>query len=176
LEVTNQKGKCIYVEMPLTHGPVRKAFACGEREAGGAQQGEGDTGNSMGCSPWSRRQHHGRVTAVASAHRKGEGGREGARERGKRCSDVRGWCSPFIGARGSTREGWLGGNGGVNVFNAIEDGEVNGRVKEAVLMAGRVNAQGRHSRLGAGRRGVVGRGRIHQRRSRGRPAQGGRWS
>jgi hypothetical protein len=29
-----------------------------------------------------------------------------------------------------------GGNGGVNVFNAIEDGEVKWRVKEGVLMAG----------------------------------------
>jgi hypothetical protein len=29
-----------------------------------------------------------------------------------------------------------GGNGGINVFNAIEDGEVKGRVKEGVWMAG----------------------------------------
>jgi hypothetical protein len=50
-----------------------------------------------------------------------------------------------------------GGNSGINVFNAIEDGEVKGRVKEGVLMAGRVKAQGSHSRHGAGRRGVVGR-------------------
>jgi hypothetical protein len=28
----------------------------------------------------------------------------------------------------------------LNVFNAIEDGEVKGRVKEGVLMAGRVKA------------------------------------
>jgi hypothetical protein len=38
----------------------------------------------------------------------------------------------------------------LNVFNAIEDGEVKGRVKEGVLMAGRVKAQGSHSRRGAG--------------------------
>jgi hypothetical protein len=28
------------------------------------------------------------------------------------------------------------GNGGINVFKAIEDGEVKGRVKEGVMMAG----------------------------------------
>jgi hypothetical protein len=44
----------------------------------------------------------------------------------------------FYRGRGSTGEGWSGGNGGVNVFNAIEDSEVKGRVKERVLMAGRV--------------------------------------
>jgi hypothetical protein len=38
----------------------------------------------------------------------------------------------------------------LNVFNAIEDGEVKGRVKEGVLMAGRVKARGSHSRRGAG--------------------------
>jgi hypothetical protein len=87
LEGMNQKEKCISVEMPSTHkpdGPVRKASACGEREAGGAQQGEGATGNSMGYSPGCGRQRCGRVTVVASAHRKGEGGREGARERGEK--------------------------------------------------------------------------------------------
>jgi hypothetical protein len=47
----------------------------------------------------------------------------------------------FYRGRGSGGEGWLGGhNGGVNVFNSIEDGEVKGRVKEGVLMAGRVKA------------------------------------
>jgi hypothetical protein len=42
--------------------------------------------------------------------------------------------------RGSTVEGWPGGNSGVNVFNAIEDGEVKGRVKEGVLMVWQVKA------------------------------------
>jgi hypothetical protein len=89
--------------------------------------------------------------------------KEGARglgREGKRWCEVRGWCSPFIGAGGSTGEGWPGGNGGVNVFNAMEDGEVKGRVKgrvkegvkEGYLIAGRVKARGSHSRreLGGG--------------------------
>jgi hypothetical protein len=64
----------------------------------------------------------------------------------------------FYRDRGSAEEGWPGGgNSGINVFNAIQDGEVKGRVKEGVLMAGRVKAQGSHSRRGAGRREVVGR-------------------
>jgi hypothetical protein len=36
----------------------------------------------------------------------------------------------FYRCQGHAGEGWPGGNGGVNVFNAIEDGEVKGRVKE----------------------------------------------
>jgi hypothetical protein len=74
--------------------------------------------------------------------------------------------------RGHAGEGWPGGNRGVNVFNAIEDGEV----KEGVLMAGRVKARGSHSRRRAGWHGVVGRDGIRWRRSRGRPARGGRRS
>jgi hypothetical protein len=58
----------------------------------------------------------------------------------------------------------------LNVFNAIEDGEVKGRVKEGVLMAGRVEARGSHSRRGAGRCGEVGCGGIQRWRSRGWPA------
>jgi hypothetical protein len=42
----------------------------------------------------------------------------------------------FYRGWGSAGEGWLGGNGGVNVFKAIEDDEVKGRVKEGVMMAG----------------------------------------
>jgi hypothetical protein len=55
----------------------------------------------------------------------------------------------------------------LNVFNAIEDDEVKGRVKEGVLMAGRVKARGSHSWHGAGRRGVAGRGENQGRHSRG---------
>jgi hypothetical protein len=68
-------------------------------------------------------------------------GTKGLGREGKRCGEVRGWCSTFIGAGGAVgRGGWGGHNGGVNVFNSIEDGEVKGRVKEGVLMAGRVKA------------------------------------
>jgi hypothetical protein len=74
--------------------------------------------------------------------------------------------------RGRTREGLPGGggNGGVNVFNVIEDGEVKGRVKEGVLMAGRVKARGSDSRSGAGRRRLAGRCGIRRRHSRGQSA------
>jgi hypothetical protein len=66
-----------------------------------------------------------------------EGAKELGRE-GKRCGEVRGWCSPFIGSGGALGRGGRGGTGGVNVFNAIEDGEHKGRVMEGVLMAGQV--------------------------------------
>jgi hypothetical protein len=64
-------------------------------------------------------------------------GAKGLRREGKICGEVRGWCSPFIWVRGAPGRGCRrGGNDGVNVFNAIEDGEVKWRVKEGVLMAG----------------------------------------
>jgi hypothetical protein len=65
--------------------------------------------------------------------------RRGSGERGK--GVVRsGGGARLYRDRGSTVEGWPGGNSGVNVFNAIEDGEVKGRVKEGVLMAWQVKA------------------------------------
>jgi hypothetical protein len=82
--------------------------------------------------------------ARAAVWRSGDGGEEwwqleliarakegamGLGREGKRCGQVRGWCSPFIGAGGAPGRGGRGGNGGVNVFNAIEDGEGKGRVK-----------------------------------------------
>jgi hypothetical protein len=45
--------------------------------------------------------------AVALGHRAAQAGREGNRS-GERCGEARGGCSPFIGARGNTGEGWLG--------------------------------------------------------------------
>jgi hypothetical protein len=104
-------------------------------------------------------------------------GAKGLKREGKMCGEVRGWCSPLWGPR--ERRGGVAGGGvtvALNVFNAIEDGEVKGRVKEGVLMMGRVKAGSSLSRRGAGRRGVAERGEIRRRRSRGRPAQGGRWS
>jgi hypothetical protein len=71
------------------------------------------------------------------------------------------WCGlgvvlAFYRHWGSAEEGLSGGgaNGGVNVFNAIEDGEVKGRVKEEVWMVGQVKARGSQSRHGAGRHRV----------------------
>jgi hypothetical protein len=51
-------------------------------------------------------------------------GPKGLEREGTRCGEVRGWCSPFIGAGGTPGRGCRWGNNGVNVFNAFEDGEV----------------------------------------------------
>jgi hypothetical protein len=117
-------------------------------------------GNSMGCSP---RQ----LELVVRAKE----GAKGLRRVGKRCGEVRGWCSPFIGAGGAPGRGGQGGRvtAALYVFDAIEDDEVKARVKEGVLMAGRVKVRGSHSRHGAGRRRVVGHGGIQRRCSWGRP-------
>jgi hypothetical protein len=64
-----------------------------------------------------------------------EGVKELGRE-GKRCGEVRGWCSPFIGAGGAPGRVAEEVTMALNVFNAIEDGEVKGMVKEGLLMAG----------------------------------------
>jgi hypothetical protein len=44
---------------------------------------------------------------VALGERAAQAGREGNRS-GERCGEARGGCSPFIGAGGSTGEGWPG--------------------------------------------------------------------
>jgi hypothetical protein len=90
------------------------------------------------------------------------------------CGVVRGWCSPFIGVGGVPVRGGQGVTVALNVFNAIEDGEDKGRVKEGVFMVGRVKARGSHSRRGARRREVAGRSGIRRRHGRGRLARGGR--
>jgi hypothetical protein len=101
--------------------------------------------------------------------------RRGSGERGK--GVVRsGGLLAFYRGWGHAGEGLPGGNGVINVFNAIEDGEVKRMVKEGVLMAGRIKARGSHSRRGAGRHGVAGRGGIRWRHSRGWPTRGGRRS
>jgi hypothetical protein len=57
--------------------------------------------------------------AVALGERVAQAGREG-NVSGERCSELWGWCSPFIGA-GGQRGGVAGAvNTGVNGFNAIE--------------------------------------------------------
>jgi hypothetical protein len=39
------------------------------------------------------------------------------------CSELRGWCSPFIGVGGAPLRGGRGGvNAGINGFNTLEDG------------------------------------------------------
>jgi hypothetical protein len=65
--------------------PVRGAWALGSPElASGAQQGEGDTGNSMGYSPGRGQQCGGRATAVKNGGGLSSSqGRRGSGERGK---------------------------------------------------------------------------------------------
>jgi hypothetical protein len=66
-----------------------------------------------------------------------EGAKELVRE-GMRCDEGRWVSSPFYTGRGSAGEGWLGGsNGGVNGFNAIEDG---GEVKRGIKGGGEMMA------------------------------------
>jgi hypothetical protein len=47
------------------------------------------------------------VEAAALGERKAQVWRE-AKRGWKRCGELWGWCSPFIGAGGSTGEGWPG--------------------------------------------------------------------
>jgi hypothetical protein len=77
-----------------------------ESSLAGAQNGEGSTGSSARASPELGRRCGGRATVVqnreatalgedtAQAWREGKGS-------GERCGVTRGWCSPFIGARGA---------------------------------------------------------------------------
>jgi hypothetical protein len=125
--------------------------------------------------------------ARATVWRSGDGGGLSSlrgRRRARRSLGERG--KGVVRSGGGARLLWGSGEhrGGVagevtvalNVFNAIEDGEVKGRVKEGVLMAGRAKARGSYSRRGAGLRGVAGSGGIQWRHSSGRPARCGRQS
>jgi hypothetical protein len=81
----------------------------------GAQNGEGSEGNSARVSPELGRRCEGRATTVpngedaALGERKARAWREGNGS-GERCGELWGWCSPFIGGRGSAGEGWSGVN------------------------------------------------------------------
>jgi hypothetical protein len=84
-----------------------------------------------------------------------EGTKELRRE-GMRCGEGRGSHRPFIGVGGVPGRVAGESNGGVNGFNAIEDGgEVKRGIKRGEMMAGRVTSQAT-SEGGAGRRGVLG--------------------
>jgi hypothetical protein len=89
--------------------PVRQSSPAG------AQNGEGSEGNSARVSPELGRRCGGQATVVqngeaaALGERKARAWREvkrGWERRGK----LWGWCSPFIGGRGSAGEGWSGVN------------------------------------------------------------------
>jgi hypothetical protein len=81
----------------------------------GAQNGEGSEGNSARVSPELGRRCGGRVTVVQNGEaavlgeRKARAWRE-AKRGWERCGELWGWCSPFIGCRGSAGEGWPGVN------------------------------------------------------------------
>jgi hypothetical protein len=81
----------------------------------GAQNGEGSEGNSSRVSPKFGRRCGGRAAVVPNGEaaalyeRKARTWRE-AKRGWKRCGELWGWCSPFIGGRGSAGEGWSGVN------------------------------------------------------------------
>jgi hypothetical protein len=81
----------------------------------GVQNGEGSEGNSARVSPELGRRYGDRATVVqngeaaALGERKARAWRE-AKRGWERCGELWGWCSPFIGGRGSAGEGWLGVN------------------------------------------------------------------
>jgi hypothetical protein len=81
----------------------------------GAQNGDGSEGNSARVAPELGRRCGGRAMVVqngeaaALGERKARAWREVKRD-WERCSELWGWCSPFIGCRGSAGEGWPGVN------------------------------------------------------------------
>jgi hypothetical protein len=89
--------------------PVRQSSPAG------AQNGEGSEGNSAQVLPKLERHCGGRATVVqngeaaALGERKSRVWRE-AKRGWERCGELWGWCSPFIGGRGRTGEGWPGVN------------------------------------------------------------------
>jgi hypothetical protein len=94
-------------------GPGRSGLLTGARPpAAPVRQREERTGSSTRASPGLGRHRGGRATAVKAQRRRclvrgllrrGEGKRSG-----ERCGETRWGCSPFIGGRGSTGEGWSG--------------------------------------------------------------------
>jgi hypothetical protein len=86
-----------------------------EGTAAGAQNGERSEGNSARVSPELRQRCGGWATVVqngevaALGERKARVWRE-AKRGWERCGELWGCCSPFIGGRGSTGEGWPGVN------------------------------------------------------------------
>jgi hypothetical protein len=125
------------------HGARALGFAGAHRRGATGRWGHGELDGLL-------------IGARAAVWRPGDGGeerrrlelivrvKEGAKglgREGKRCGEVRGWCSPFIGVEGAPGRGGRGVTVALIIFNAIEDGKVKGRVKEGVLMAGRVRRE-----------------------------------
>jgi hypothetical protein len=88
--------------------PVRQSSPAG------AQNGEGGTGSSIRASPGLERRRGGRATTMQSGvtatlgERVAQAGRQGSVS-GERCGELRGECSPFIGAGGAAGRGGRGG-------------------------------------------------------------------
>jgi hypothetical protein len=123
---------------PWTHGGADRGHGGALTEAwhpaapmhgsspAGAQQREGNVGNSARASPLLGRRCGGRATAVQNGEarfsvrgllRRGEGNRSG-----ETCGESRGGCSPFIGAEGALGRGDRAVNADIKGFNTIEDG------------------------------------------------------
>jgi hypothetical protein len=64
----------------------------------------------------------------ALGEREARARREG-NESGERCGEARGGCSPFIGVEGAAGRGGRAANTDVNVFNDIEDGRLDERLR-----------------------------------------------
>jgi hypothetical protein len=84
-----------------------------ESSPAGAQQREERAGSSSRASPGLERRRGGRVMVVkVQRHRCSVRGllRHGERAKGagERCGETRWGCSPFMGGRGSTGDGWPG--------------------------------------------------------------------
>jgi hypothetical protein len=88
--------------------PVRQSSLAG------AQNGEGGTGSSIRASPglerrrggWAMTMQSGEMAALSETV--AQVGREGSVS-GKRCGELWGGCSPFIGDGGATNRGGRGG-------------------------------------------------------------------
>jgi hypothetical protein len=99
--------------------PVRQSSPAG------VQNGEGSEGNSARVSPELGWRCGARVMVVqngeaaAIGERKARAWRE-AKRGWERCGELWGWCSPFIGGRGSAGRGGPELITGVNGFSAIE--------------------------------------------------------
>jgi hypothetical protein len=108
---------------------------------------------------WARQSFVLRLLRCPRAPAKGRKRRSGTRERRREeldeGQDASGVLRGFYRGQGAPERGGRS-NGGVNGFNAIEDGgEVKRGIKRGEMMAGRVTAQAT-SEGGAGRRGVLG--------------------
>jgi hypothetical protein len=82
--------------------------------------------------------------------------KRGEKRGSERCGEVRGWCSPFIGVGGAPG---MGGQGLTPALISLTPLKTGGVFKRGIKgeNEGRVVTARRHTRRGAGRRGVAGK-------------------